>query len=57
MQSKLDRIIELMKKIERQPKPTGLKLHWDGKEWRWEQTLVNPTADEWEPKNLKRDGE
>lgn len=55
MQSKLEKITDLMRKIERQPKPTGLKVHWDGKEWKWEQTLVNPTAEEWEPKNLRDD--
>jgi hypothetical protein len=57
MQSKLEKITELMRKIERQPKPTGLKLHWNGTQWDWTMTLVDPKAEEWEPKNLRREGD
>lgn len=53
MRSDLEELIKILSKATRQSKPVGIKAHWDGKAWKWEQTLVNPTADEWQPKELQ----
>lgn len=55
MQSDLEDLIILLSKIARQPTATGIKAHWDGKRWTWTMDLVNPTADEWTPRELQHE--
>ena len=55
MQRDIEDLIVLLGKITRQSKPVGIKAHWDGKHWRWEQTVLNPTADEYNPRELQHE--
>ena len=56
MQRDIEDLIVLLGKITRQTKPVGIKAHWDGKHWTWEQTIpCNPKADEYNPRELQHE--